>query len=222
MAQTLGLIDLNSSEWLGTSRLKPSLLPHPLPRPFSGTKRLLSPGLRHGAPNLCWLFLSDRANRSGLLLFIVIFWSLNKVYTKPHFLTLFAACRGKTEREEKKWVYCLLNFDCLLLSDLFSSLPLLSPNLFLPSSLAFPQSLAGIIYTQWTQTLPTVKRYFSVRWVRRLPLWGCVVLCVIDSVTSLWLQQCVRMCMWVHLCACQQSYSPAHRLDLARSQWWPC
>ena len=60
-------------------------------------------------------------------------------------------------------------------------------DLYLLISLSLPllPSLAGITYTRWTRTLPTVTRSFSVRWVRCLPSvrTRCSRRAVIDKVT---------------------------------------
>lgn len=161
MAQTQDLIDPNSSEWLGTSRPNlPSSLT-PLSGPFWGTKGLLSPGLCHSALNLCWLFLSGRANTSDLLLFIVIFLKFKQSWFKAQFSD--AACRENWKKMDALFV------------DLWFFLvwPLI-----VSVSSALLSSLAGITYTRWTRTLPTVTRSFSIRWVWCLSDPGYLCFCV--------------------------------------------
>lgn len=174
---------------------QPSLLPQPPSRPFSGTKRLLSLGLCHSALNLCWLFLSGRANSSDPLLFIVIFWSLNKVYTKIHFLTLFAACRGKGRN---RCIYLFLWKFCFCLLTVWplnvSSLSLLSLNLLLPPAIAGRDHIYTvdadtangdeIFFTKVSETSDSLRMVCSQR-------------VAIDSITPI-----TSLCVWTWAYAC--------------------
>lgn len=119
---------------------------------------------------------------------------------------LFVACRVKTE--EKKTNGCIVwwIFDCLLLSDLLSS----------HLSLALlPIACRDHIYTVDTDTANSDEIFFSK--VSQTPVslrTCCTQHAVSDSVTLItWLlvPLCVFVCTWVYACACQQSYSLAHR-----------